>query len=131
MTARARTALIVASVALAIGGCGYHDDNPEAAVVVAQAFYDAYGKGDESMACRVLSSDLRALVASRAEGNCEAAVRAQFKHGAKVARVQGVSGSDTVAHVTVRGNPHEFVTLLRYGSVWRIVETPRMSAPTG
>jgi hypothetical protein len=115
-------AIAAGLAALALGGCGYQDDNHAAARVVAQSFLDAYAKHDAAAVCRVLAPDLLATVAAEAGGSCEGYVQRTFKQGPGRLRAGDVVGDEHRVKVRVANVPGRFLGVLRYGSTWRVAE---------
>lgn len=110
---------------LLCAGCGYADDNPRAAALVAQAYLDAFASRDAAAVCRLVAPEVKgALAAGQA---CEDGVRPQFKAAASrlvVGRVREIPAPAVNPRfaVEVSGQPGRFVTVGRYGSIWRVVD---------
>jgi hypothetical protein len=128
---RRRAAIAIALAgALALGGCGYRDDNPNAAREVAQAFFDAERAHEADAVCRVLGPALSAAAAAQANGECPEFVTRSFKSSEPALRAGRVTGDkDARVRVFADGHPGQYVGVVRYASVWRIEEAPVLTAP--
>ena len=105
-------------------GCGYVDDNPRAAEVVAQAYLDGYSEHDGSAVCRVLAPEVHAAFAPL--GGCEKAVRPSLQleqPRLTVGHAQKVPSPPVNPRfvVNVREQHGRLITVGRYGSIWRVI----------
>jgi hypothetical protein len=106
-------------------GCGYVDDNPLAARIVAQAYLEALRQHDAAAVCRVLAPEVQAAIAAGA--TCEANLPAHWQPTypklrlGNVREVAGPPGNPRFA-VTVFGRPGVKIILGRYGSIWHVVD---------
>ncbi|MGI8729157.1 MAG: hypothetical protein ACR2LK_04080 [Solirubrobacteraceae bacterium] len=129
MSVRRAVASALLAVSLgALAGCGYHDDNPAAVHVVVQSYLDAIAAKDATIACRLTAADQRSLLAARAGGDCAAGAATTFA-AREPPRRAGAETLDTLtapatAAVDVPG--YGTVSLLRVGSLWRIVAGPHI-----
>ena len=128
MSARS-TGVVLAALALALGGCGYHDDNPRAAQLVAGAYLDAYAAHDADAVCRLLIPEAAAAVGARAAGECARAVSETFVAGEPASRPGRAimqEGMPLRARIALEGDPTRVLGLVRYGSTWLVVADPRL-----
>jgi hypothetical protein len=113
--------LVVAATA---SGCGYTDENPQAAAIVAQAYLNAYTAHDAHAVCRVLAPEVQSAMA---QGHtCEQGVRPAFRRSShlvvgKVRRIPAPPGNPRF-EVAVRGEPGREIVVGHYGSIWRVVD---------
>jgi hypothetical protein len=117
--------LLLAAVAFAVvlPGCGYHDSNPDAARVVARAFLNAYADQDPDRACAVLGPDLYGAIVSQNSGTCPQFVgRLMSNH--RVRLQPGRFNGDDVHGLVSTTSPGIYVSLIRYGSIWRVDGSP-------
>lgn len=119
-------ATLVALCALALSGCGYRDDNADAARLLSESFYKAYHDHDAVTVCRLLAPDLFNYMASRTQGGCPGYVRTTFRPQDPVPAAVSVVGDYRLKTVTPGDHPELMVKLLRFGSIWRIIEAPRL-----
>jgi hypothetical protein len=124
-----RILAVVAGVCLAplASGCGYRDHNAQAARVVARAYIVAYSAREPSVVCRVVIPSLAASFAAESGGSCEKHVLSTFKRIEPAVRLGEVRSSGGVATVYVAGDRSRFVRLLKFGSLWRVVESWKLS----
>lgn len=126
-TGRLPALAVAALVTLAWSGCGYRDDNRQAARVVAQGFLDGYAEQDAGAVCRVLGPGQLALLAGVGGGDCRAGVRASFRPREASLRAGAVRGNDADVMVVVEGEGQSSIRLLKLGSIWRVVDSPRIT----
>jgi hypothetical protein len=119
---RRHVAAVCGAVALALTGCGYRDDNPDAARVLAQALLDAQHAGDADAVCRLLGPALLAATASQGGGNCQPFVQRSFDPSTPALRAGSVAGDDTRMRVQIQDRPGLFIGVVKYASVWRVEE---------
>jgi hypothetical protein len=125
MIMRARSTIILillVSVALC-SGCGYEDQNTKAAGIVAEAYLRAYVQHEPAMACRVLVPALMANFAAASGGSCEKHVEATFGPNQSGLRVGSVVRSGNSATAYAVGNHAHSVTLVKFGSLWRVADS--------
>jgi hypothetical protein len=110
----------IATLAVAALGCGYADQNPQAARLVARAYLDAYARRDAGAICRLITPPLAASFAAGAGGSCERHVETTFASGEGPLRTTSVSVSERNAHVDVSGQRGRFIALVKWGSIWHV-----------
>lgn len=120
---RAATVIMVA-FSLALVGCGYVDDNPRAAAIVAQAYLDALAAHDAAAACRVLAPEVQLALASGQ--TCEVGLEPQLRNAnprLRVGRIRKVPGppGNPRLDVDVPAQPGREIEVGRYGSIWRVI----------
>jgi hypothetical protein len=115
--------IITTIIVVLAGGCGYEDGNPRAARVVAQAYVNAYRARDAATICRVLAPELELRYASQGGGECARYLRTTFKYRAPALKLGMVHESEGRARVYVLGYPTHFIGLVKFGSLWRVVES--------
>jgi hypothetical protein len=112
--------------ALAATGCGYSDDNDDAAAVVAQAYLDAFAESDAAGICRVSAPEVQAAFAAGKE-SCEAGLEEPLKHShprlstGRITEVEDAPAGNPRFAVEVPGQPGRVIIVGRYGSIWRVV----------
>ena len=115
---------LIGVLALVGAGCGYKDDNPEAAALVAQTYLDAYTKRDRQAICRVAAPEVQAALAV-GHPSCEAGIQLLSRYPRlKVGRVRKVEPAPPLNPryaVSVPAEPGREIILGRYGSTWRVV----------
>jgi hypothetical protein len=116
-------ATIVVAAAMALAGCGYHDENPEAARVVAQAYASAYPHRDAATICRVIFPTLAATFASLAHGSCDAHIAAGFTPQEPTLRLGPAKVSEATARVDVVGEQVHYIELMKSDGVWYVVSS--------
>jgi hypothetical protein len=115
------------AVVLSALGCGYVDDNPQAARVVAQAYLDAFAEHDAAGICRVVAPEVQAALAA-GRTSCDAGAEEQLGRSyprLTVGRTQKVvpaPPNNPRYTVEVRGEPGRWIVVGRYGSTWRVVD---------
>jgi hypothetical protein len=112
------------AIGLLLAGCGYTDDNPRAAALVAQAYVDAVDRHDAAAVCRVLAPEAQAGFA--AGKTCEGGLAGHLRPSAtalRVGRVREVPGppGNPRFNVAIPARPGSEITVGRYGSIWRII----------
>lgn len=116
--------VLLAAVALIGSGCGYNDNNSDAAALVAQSYLDAYTKRDRQAICRVAAPEVQAALAA-GHPSCEAGVQLLARYPRlKVGRARKVEPAPPLNPryaVSVEGEPGREIVLGRYGSTWRVV----------
>jgi len=116
---------LAAALCAAIAGCGYHDDNPHAAQVVAQAYLDAHTDRDPATVCRVLAPEIVLAVAAN-RPSCEAGILLQLAEPhprltvGRASEAPSPPGNPRM-FVSVREEPGRMIELGRYGSIWRVI----------
>ena len=129
-----RLAASIATVlALAAAACGYHDDSPDAAVEVAQAYLDAHTALDAAAICRVVAPEVRLTIAA-GQPSCADALRPQLGRRYPKLIVGGTHNAPSPPlnpriAVAVKEQPGREIVVGRYGSIWRVVDGGR--APEG
>lgn len=124
-----RALLTLAVLAAGFAGCGYEDDNADAARVMAQALVDAHRAQDADAVCRLLGPALLAATAAQGGGNCQPFVQKTFQSGAPAVRVGAVKLTDGTAEVQVDGTPGNVVGVVKYASIWRVESAPELLKP--
>jgi hypothetical protein len=119
--------LVFAAVALSAVGCGYVDDNPRAARVVAQAYLDAFAEHDAAGICRVSAPEVQiALTAGHA--SCDEGAEERLGHSyprlstGRTQKVVPAPSNNPRYAVEVVGQPGRWIVVGRYGSTWRVVD---------
>jgi hypothetical protein len=115
-------AIAIAAITLVAAGCGYDDENPQAARIVAQAYLNAYTARDSATICRVVDPELVLVFANLGGGSCENYIRSTFTSHEPAVRLGIVKWYLNRARVYVVGEPTRFVGLVKYGSLWHVVE---------
>jgi hypothetical protein len=116
---------LLAVIAAIASGCGYKDENPQAASIVAQAYLNALAAHDAHAVCRVLAPEVQAAIARG--GTCDQGILASLRHRSprlavgKVEKIQGPPGNPRF-EVAVRSQPGREIVVGRYGSIWRVVD---------
>jgi hypothetical protein len=116
--------LFISALALIASGCGYVDDNPRAARVVAQAYLDAYAQHNPSKICRVLAPEV--VIAVAAGRTCEEGLAPQLLQdhprlrAGRTRKAPSPPGNPRL-FVAVQGQPGREIELGRYGSIWRVI----------
>ncbi len=94
---------------------------------MAQAYVNAYRVRDAATICLVLLPEQRATYARNGGGRCERFIEKTFMHqepSITMGAVHEYGGQTPVeATVFVQGDPKHFIKLLKFGSVWRVVES--------
>jgi hypothetical protein len=116
-------ALMVAGTTVAAVGCGYSDENTQAARVVAQSFLTAYAKHDPAAICKVVEPSLAVTFAAEAGGSCEKHIISTFMPGSAAVTLGIVKRSGNRARAYVAGDRSKFVGLIKLGSLWRVTES--------
>jgi hypothetical protein len=117
--------VLVAALAFTGAGCGYADNNARAAAMVAQAYLNAFAAQDAPAICRVLAPEV--VVALAAGRTCEERVQLLLHHPyprLTVGRVRIVSGPPLNPRfaVAVPAQHGRWITVGRYGSIWRVID---------
>jgi hypothetical protein len=114
--------------ALAAAGCGYSDENDDAAVVVAQAYLDAFAENDAAGICRVSAPEVAAAFAAD-KGSCDAGLEEPLRSTqhprlstGRVTKVENAPPGNPRFAVEVPGQPGRVIVVGRYGSIWRVVD---------
>jgi hypothetical protein len=114
----------IVGLALVGSGCGYKDDNPEAAALVAQSYLDAYTARNRQAICRVAAPEVQAAL-TVGHPSCEAGIQLLARYPRlKVGRVRKVEPAPPLNPryaVAVPAQPGREIVLGRYGSTWRVV----------
>jgi hypothetical protein len=104
--------------------CGYEDNNPDAAALVAQVYLDAFTNRDAQAICRVAAPEVQAAWAA-GHASCEAGLeplgrypRLRVGEVRKVVPAPPLNPRFTVA---VPAQPGREIEVARYGSTWRVV----------
>jgi hypothetical protein len=117
--------LLVCALGLIAPGCGYVDDNPHAAQVVAQAYLDAYTNKEPAKICRVLAPEVALAVA--AGRTCVEGIAPQLRQeyprltAGRTHNAPSPPGNPRM-FVSVREQPGRELVLGRYGSIWRVID---------
>lgn len=122
-------ALLAAAAVTGLAGCGYEDDNADAARVMAQAMLDAHRTGDADEVCRLMGPALLAAAAGQGGGNCQPFVETTFAPGEPALKVSAVKLDEGRAEVTVNGDPANVIGVVKYASVWRVESAPGVLTP--
>jgi hypothetical protein len=124
-----RSALVLLAMVAAIAsGCGYRDENPRAAAIVAQAYLNAVAADKAHAVCRVLAPEVQAAIARGA--SCEKGLiptlRRRGRHltVGSVQKVPSPPGNPRF-EVAVRGQVGREIIVGRYGSIWRVIDPGR------
>jgi hypothetical protein len=121
-------ATAVALLTVFTAGCGYTDDNREAARIVAQAYLTGYHEHNSADICRLLGPGQLQMYAGRADGSCERAVAAGFEPSEPSLKAGSVREiDDGVLAVSVEGKPDQSLVLMHMASTWRIVQGWRIA----
>jgi hypothetical protein len=120
-----RLLALAAVLCAATVGCGYVDDNPRAAQVVAQAYLDAYTDRDLATVCRVLAPEI-VLAVSANRPSCEAGISTLLTGPYPPLTVGSTREAPSPPgnprlFVSVREQPGRMIELGRYGSIWRVI----------
>jgi hypothetical protein len=119
------SAASVAVLALMSAACGYVDDNPRAAAVVAQAYLDAFTERDAPGVCRVSAPEVQAAWAAAGHGSCEAGLEPLGNYPrlrvGPVRKVVPAPPLNPRFAVAVPTQPGREIIVARYGSTWRVV----------
>jgi hypothetical protein len=119
-----RLAGAAVALALAAGGagCGYRDDNLDAARVVAQAYLQGWHDENPYAICRVLGPGQLQMYAGRGGGSCQLGVAAGFGTREPLLHVGAAKEiDDGVIQVEVAGRPKDPLVLLHLSSTWHVV----------
>jgi hypothetical protein len=118
--------LVLAAVLMvAANGCGYTDDNGRAARVVAQAYLNAFTARNATAICRVLAPEVTAALPNGQ--TCEERVGLLLHRAyprlivGRVRRVPGPPLNPRFA-VAVPAERGRWITVGRYGSIWRVID---------
>jgi hypothetical protein len=122
-----RRALLLGLLALA--GCGYQDDNPHAAQVMAQALLDAHTAHDANAFCRLLGPALLSAAASQGGGLCQPFVQRTFDSSGGRLNVGSVYGDDKQNNLRGQGRPDITNGGVKYASVWRVESATGLLTP--
>ena len=120
-----RLLALAAALCAATAGCGYVDDNPRAAQIVAQEYLDAYSDRDLAAICRVLAPEI-VLAVSANRPSCEAGILTLFTGPypsltvGPTRKAPSPPGNPRL-FVSVREEPGRMIELGRYGSSWRVI----------
>jgi hypothetical protein len=125
---RAR-AIFAGAVLLAAAGCGYTDENPHAAQIVAQAYLDGHTARDPVAICRVVAPEVQAVFG--AGQSCPEGLRPRLEARYPRLTVGDVHPAPSPPlnpriAVAVREQPGREVIVGRYGSIWRVVDGGRV-----
>jgi hypothetical protein len=121
------TVPLLATLTLYTFGCGYADDNPQAARVVAQSYLDAFEHHDAAAICRVSAPEVQAALAL-GHTSCDAGAAEQLNHPyphlttGRTRKVVPAPANNPRYAVEVRGEAGRWIILGRYGSIWRVVD---------
>ena len=103
------------------------DDGEAAARRVAQAFLDGFHARQPADVCRVLMPAPRGQIAAGAGGSCDAGIEARLGASEpKLVAAGAATASDAMLRFAVQGRPDAFVTVMRFGSVWRVADSDRL-----
>jgi len=118
-------ALTLVTIVLVGASCGYEDDNPRAAAIVAQAYLDGFADRDASSICRVSAPEVQAAWAAAGNGSCEAGLEPLGRYPRlRVGRVRKIDPAPPLNPryaVAVPAQPGREIEVGRYGSTWRVV----------
>lgn len=117
--------LLVAGLCLLSTACGYKDDNPHAAQLVAQAYLDGHTKRDAVAICRVVAPEVRVVFG--AGKACPLGLQPQLGPRYPRLTVGPVHPAPSPPlnpriAVAVREQPGREVIVGRYGSTWLVVD---------
>lgn len=124
-----RAAFLLTLTIVVVGGCGYHDDNPEAAAIVAKIYVDAHTARDAAAICRVLAPEIQLAIG--AGRPCDIRLRTQLAQRyprLTLGRVREVPSPPLNPRyaVVVREQPGREIVVARYGSTWLVVDGGRV-----
>lgn len=117
-------AALLATLALVSAACGYVDDNPRAAAIVAQAYLDGFADRDAHAICIVAAPEVQAAWTA-GHASCEAGLEPLGRYPRlRVGRVRKVVPAPPLNPrfaVEVPAQPGREIEVARYGSTWRVV----------
>jgi hypothetical protein len=116
--------LLLGLVVLA-SGCGYTDDSPHAAQIVAQAYLDGHTDRDPIEICRVVAPEVRAVFG--AGKSCPAGLSPRLAKSYRRLTVGKTHPAPSPPlnpriAVAVKEQPGREVIVGRYGSTWLVVD---------
>jgi hypothetical protein len=128
MRRRLAGAAVALALAASAAGCGYHDDNLEAARVVAQSYLQGWHDENSYAICRVLGPGQLQMYAGRGGGSCQVGVAAGFGTREPLLHVGAAKElDDGVVQVEVVDRPKEPIVLLHLASTWHVVSGWRLA----
>jgi hypothetical protein len=119
-------AIPIAMVVAASTGCGYEDENPHAAAIVAQAYLDAYTARDAAGICRVAAPEVQQAIAA-GQPSCATVLQPQLARRYPRLTVGDAHSAPSPPlnpriALAVREQPGREIVVGRYGSIWRVID---------